>query len=114
MLTEHENRLLGRFLNRDEKRRMSQPDADIEERKQRILSQMVAPVTRQVLDLQSRTSASAAASRNDMVVSKAPETDTGKKLGSQSQWSVCSNVAEGQEECDWYAPPLLRRRTQPL
>jgi hypothetical protein len=114
MLTEHESRLLGCFLNRGEKRRTSQSDADIEERKQRIFSQMVAPVTRQVLDLQSRTSAGMAASRNDTVVSKAPETETetGKKLGSQSQLSVRSNVAEEQEECDWYVPLFRRRRTQ--
>jgi hypothetical protein len=112
MLTEHESRLLGCFLNRGEKRRTSQSDADIEERKQRIFSQMVAPVTRQVLDLQSRTSAGMAASRNDTVASKAPETETGKKLGSQSQLSVRSNVAEEQEECDWYVPLFPRRRTQ--
>src|SRR5438270_13096671 len=114
MLTEHEDRLLGCYINRGEKRRMSQLDADIEERKQRILSQMVAPVTRQVLELQSRTSTRVAAPQNDTLVSKAPQPETGKKLGSQSLLSVRSDVAEGQEECDWYVPLLPRRYTQPL
>jgi Ring finger domain len=110
MLTEHENRLLGCFLNRGEKRQRSQPDADIEERKQRILGQMVAPVTRQVLYLQSRTSVGVAASGNDTVVSKASETE----IGSQSQLPVRSIVAEQQEECDWYVPLFPRRSTQPF
>jgi len=94
--------------------RVNQPDADIEERKQRILSQMMAPITRQVLELRSRTFAGVAASQNDTRVSKAPETETGKKLGSQSRVSVHDSVAEGEEECNWYVPLLQRRRTQPL
>jgi hypothetical protein len=87
-----------------------QPDADIEERKQRILSQMTAPITRQVLELRSRTFADVAASQNDTRASKAPEIETGKKLGSQSRVSVHDGVAEGQEECIWYVlllQPLL-------
>jgi hypothetical protein len=103
---EHGNRLLGCVQNRNEKKRMSQPDAEIEERKQRILSQMAAPVTRQVLELQSRTSAGVAASRNDTVVPKAPKTETGEQLGLQCQVPFYSNVAEEQEERDWYVPPI--------
>ena len=110
---ERENRLLGCFLNRGETVRVNQLNADIEERKQRILSQMAAPITRQVLELRSRTFNSVTASQNDTGGSQAPETETGK-LGSQSQVSVHYNVAEGQEECNWYVPLLQRRRTQPL
>jgi hypothetical protein len=116
MLTEYENRLLGCFLNRGQTVRVNQPDADIEERKRRILSQMVAPTTRQDLELRSPIFTGVAASQNDTGVSKAPETETetGKKLGSQSRVSVHDSVAEGKEECNWYVPLLQRRRTQPL
>lgn len=93
---------------------VNRPDADIEERKQRILSQMVAPITRQVLELRSRTFTGVAASQNGTGGSKALETETGKKLGSQSRVSVDDSVAEGQEEYIWYVPLLQHRHSQPL
>jgi len=71
---------------------------------------MVAPVTRQVLELRSRTFTGVTASQNDTGGSKAPETETGKKLGV----SVHDSVAEGQEEYIWYVPLLQHRRSQPL
>lgn len=70
---------------------------------------MVAPITRQVLELRSRTFTGVAASQNDTVGSKAPETDTGKKPGSQSRVSVHDSVAEEQEEYIWYVPLLQHR-----
>lgn len=85
---------------------MTRPDADIEERRQRILSQMVAPITRQVLELRSRTPTGVAALPNDTGGSQAPETEIGKKLGSQGRVSGHDSVAEGQEECIWYVPLL--------
>ena len=101
-------------MKREEKVQVNRPDADIEERKQWILSQMVAPITRQVLELRSRTFTGVAASQNDTAGSKAPETETGKKLGSQSRVSVHDSVAEEQEEYIWYVPLLQHRRSQPL
>jgi hypothetical protein len=68
---------------------------------------MAAPITRQALELRSRTFTDVAASQNDTGDSQAPETETGKR-GSHY------NVAERQEECNWYVPLLQRRRTQPL
>jgi hypothetical protein len=75
---------------------------------------MAALITRQVAELRSRTFTGVAASRNDTGVSKAPETETGKKMGPQGRVSVHYNVAEGQEECNWYVTPIGTSPYSPL
>lgn len=75
-------------------------DSGIEERKQRILSQLAAPVLRKTLNFDLATSTCVGGHRTDTVNrhgTKIPESP-----GHKNQVPVPPGSAEEQNECDWY------------
>jgi hypothetical protein len=95
----HGHRILGYATRDTRKKLVNQADPSLEERRQRILSQMAAPVMRKKLDLDTDMSACAGASENDRESDEAPESGT-KRF--QIQASVSPGDIGDQDDHTWY------------
>jgi hypothetical protein len=98
---------LGCAVTTTKREPVNQPDAYVEERKKKILSQMAAPVMRKTLDYDTKTSSyGEEASRRDPENCEASETQ--RALEQQSKVYIPPDTTEERDSYDWYVlPPSL-------